>query len=154
MERAELGCGHLAGAMPRPDRATATPEEWRTFQATRLQAWWRMVVLRRAYVEARAQWLEMRGEGSGAPPPCTRARGGRRSSLGRLRLGEVSAELCETAPLGGVIDHEKSCPLVAHADSLDQLLVLRPLREAALALALALACTVGADSLDCRFPKP
>jgi len=70
VERAEQpGCGHLAGAMPRPDRATATPEEWRTFQATRLQAWWRMVVLRRAYVEARAQWLEMRGEGSGAPPP-------------------------------------------------------------------------------------
>lgn len=31
-----------------------------------MQAWWRMVVLRRAYVEARAQWMQMRAENEAA----------------------------------------------------------------------------------------
>ena len=35
--------------------------------AVKLQAWWRMTVLRRAYIEARAQWLQMKqADGAGA----------------------------------------------------------------------------------------
>jgi hypothetical protein len=51
---------------PRPSKNEVSPAEWREFQATRLQAWWRMVVLRRAYVEARAQWMQMRAETAAA----------------------------------------------------------------------------------------
>eukprot|EP01044_Picomonas_judraskeda_P011466 COSAG03_NODE_1566_length_3865_cov_5.286511_1_plen_350_part_00 len=51
----------------------ASPSEQREvhleLQATRLQAWWRMVVLRRAYVEARAQWMQMRAETVAATGP-------------------------------------------------------------------------------------
>ncbi len=53
-----------------------SPAEWREFQATRLQAWWRMAVLRRAYVEARAQWMQMRVENAAAAAPEVGTAGG------------------------------------------------------------------------------
>jgi hypothetical protein len=72
--RAEGPARHLCRCRGMPGRRPSSPSEvspaeWREFQATRLQAWWRMVVLRRAYVEARAQWMQMRVENAAASAP-------------------------------------------------------------------------------------